>query len=62
MADSDIMTAREVAGYLKLKERTVNNLAMKGKLPGVKIGRQWRFQKAQIDAIFAGGEMPDFTE
>ena len=43
MVDNEVMTAKDVAIYLKLKERTVNNLAMKGKIPAVKIGRQWRF-------------------
>ena len=58
MAEPEIMTARDVASYLKLKERTVNNLAMKGKLPAVKIGRQWRFRRSQIDALFAEASSP----
>jgi excisionase family DNA binding protein len=62
MPDNEVMTAKDVAEYLKLKERTVNNLAMKGKLPAVKIGRQWRFRKSQIDALFAEGGIPDLTE
>jgi excisionase family DNA binding protein len=62
MPDNEVMTAKDVAEYLKLKERTVNNLAMKGKLPAVKIGRQWRFRKSQIDALFAEGGMANLTD
>ena len=50
----DVMTVREVAKYLKLDERTVYNLAIKGKLPAIKIGKQWRFRRSQIDRLFTG--------
>lgn len=44
------MTARQVAGYLSVNERTVLKLVSEGTLPGVKIGNQWRFRKAMLDA------------
>ena len=44
------MTARQVAGYLSVNERTVLKLVSEGNLPGVKIGNQWRFRKAMLDA------------
>jgi len=53
MMNDDVMTVRDVAKYLKLDERTVYNLAIKGKLPAVKIGKQWRFRRAQIDRLFS---------
>jgi excisionase family DNA binding protein len=43
------MTARQVANYLNLNERTVLKLVSEGSLPGVKIGNQWRFRKAMLD-------------
>lgn len=43
------MTARQLASYLSLNERTVLKLVAEGALPGVKIGNQWRFRKAMID-------------
>jgi len=43
------MTAREAAEYLKLAERTLVRLAHEGKVPGVKIGGQWRFRRALLD-------------
>ena len=48
----DVMTVRDVADYLKLDERTVYNLANSGKLPAVKIGKQWRFRRSMIDRLF----------
>jgi len=44
-----LMTAREVATYLNVNERTVLKLVSEGALPGVKIGNQWRFRKAMLD-------------
>lgn len=43
------MTAKEAADYLKLAERTLVRLAYEGKIPGVKIGGQWRFRRALLD-------------
>jgi excisionase family DNA binding protein len=45
-----LMTARQVAAYLNVNERTVLKLVSEGSLPGVKIGNQWRFRKAMLDA------------
>ena len=43
------LTAKEAAEYLKLAERTLVRLAHEGKIPGVKIGGQWRFRRALLD-------------
>lgn len=45
-----LMTVKELASYLKVNERTVLKLAADGPLPAVKVGNQWRFRKAMIDA------------
>ena len=47
--DSDIMTIREVAEYLKLNEKTAYRHAAAGKIPGFKIGGAWRFRRREID-------------
>ena len=47
--DTDIMTIREVAEYLKLTDKTAYRLAAEGKIPGFKVGGAWRFLKADID-------------
>lgn len=44
------MTLRQVGAYLNVNERTVLKLVSEGTLPGVKIGNQWRFRKAMLDA------------
>jgi len=44
-----LMTARQLATYLNLNERTVQKLVGEGAIPGVKLGSQWRFRKAMID-------------
>jgi excisionase family DNA binding protein len=46
--DEEILTIREVADLLKLHPKTVNKLANSGKLPGYRIGRQWRFRKSEL--------------
>ena len=45
-----LLTARELADYLRLNERTVLKLAAQGQLPGARIGNQWRFKRAVVDA------------
>ena len=47
--DSDIMTIREVAEYLKLTEKTAYRHAADGKIPCFKIGGAWRFRRGEID-------------
>ncbi len=48
-ANSDIFTVADVATYLKLPISTVYRLAERREIPGHKVGRQWRFQRAVID-------------
>jgi excisionase family DNA binding protein len=52
---NDIMTASELAEYLRLNEVTIYRLAQEGKLPGLKVGRQWRFKKEVIDELLRTG-------
>lgn len=49
MAETDVMTVREVAEYLKVKERTIYRLVAKGGIPAFKVGGSWRFRRAEID-------------
>lgn len=51
----EIMTVAEVADYLRLNEATVYRLAQQGKIPGVKLGRQWRFKKEALDQLLEEG-------
>ena len=47
--ESDVMTIKEVAEYLKLAEKTAYRLAAEGKIPGFKVGASWRFRRSEID-------------
>ncbi len=56
------LTASEVAELLKLKVDTVYALAGQGKLPGAKIGGQWRFVESQVRQWFeARTQAPQIT-
>jgi excisionase family DNA binding protein len=60
---SDIMTLGQTAEYLHLHPVTLRNKARKGEIPASKLGRQWRFSKAQLLAwIEKGGELPQELE
>ena len=48
-SSSEILTIREVAGYLKVTERTIYRLAAGKKIPAFKVGGAWRFSRADID-------------
>ncbi len=47
--DSDIMTIKEIALYLKLTEKTAYRLTAEGKIPGFKVGGSWRFKRVDIE-------------
>lgn len=44
-----LMTIDEVATYMQVSRFTVYRLAKDRTIPATKIGRQWRFQKEEID-------------
>jgi excisionase family DNA binding protein len=44
------LTTEEVLEYLQVNLRTVYRLIKAGRIPAVRVGRQWRFRKGDIDA------------
>ena len=50
------MTTREVSEYLKLHEITICKYAAQGKIPAIRIGNVWRFNKDVIDRWITGVE------
>jgi len=48
--DETFLTTEEVLEYLQVNLRTVYRLIKAGKIPAVRVGRQWRFRKRDIDA------------
>ena len=52
MSDSNpgqVMTLDELATYLKLPKSPLYKLVQQGRVPGQKLGKQWRFGRAAID-------------
>ena len=50
MMEDAFLTTEEVLEYLQVNLRTVYRLIKAGKIPAVRVGRQWRFRKRDIDA------------
>jgi excisionase family DNA binding protein len=46
--DDALWTVAQVAEYLKLRTSTIYAWVQEHKIPGIKIGRSWRFQKSVI--------------
>ena len=46
---SETYTADEIAQYLRVHPYTVKRLARAGKIPGFKVGDQWRFDVQEIE-------------
>lgn len=49
MTEDHFLTTDEVLDYLQINLRTVYRLIKAGKLPAIRVGRQWRFRKKDID-------------
>ncbi len=47
--DNEILTVDEIAAYLKLGKKTVYKLAAEKQIPAFRVGKFWRFKKAEID-------------
>ncbi|MBE8233620.1 MAG: helix-turn-helix domain-containing protein [Endozoicomonadaceae bacterium] len=45
----EILTIQELAGYLKLNDKTAYKLANEGKLPGFKVDGSWRFKRVDLN-------------
>jgi excisionase family DNA binding protein len=49
MTDDQFLTTGEVMDYLQINLRTVYRMIKAGKIPAVRIGRQWRFRRKDIE-------------
>jgi excisionase family DNA binding protein len=45
------LTTEEVLAYLNVTPRTIYRLIRTGELPAIRIGRQWRFRRSDLDAF-----------
>jgi excisionase family DNA binding protein len=49
----DILTAQEVARYLKVSRTTIWRWCNEGKLPAFKLGRGWRVYRSELERVMA---------
>ena len=50
MSEDGLMDIRQVADYLQINEGTAYSWAQSGRLPGIKLGRIWRFRREDTEA------------
>ena len=44
-------TVEEAADFLKIHPKTISKWLSEGKIRGVKVGREWRIPRSEIDKI-----------
>ena len=52
----EILTTKDIAKYLKLHQITICKYAAAGLIPGIRIGRVWRFERETIEKWLADGQ------
>jgi excisionase family DNA binding protein len=55
MREDDVLTSAEAAAFLKVGARTVLEEAKRGRLPGRRVGKGWRFSRRVLEAWLASG-------
>jgi len=56
---AQMLTTKELAKYLKLTEVTIYKYAKEGKIPALRVGSSWRFDKDKIDEMLRREEESD---
>jgi len=49
MDNDKFLTVDELSSYIKIPKPTIYMLLSKRRIPGAKVGKQWRFNKDSID-------------
>jgi excisionase family DNA binding protein len=44
-----LLTASEVADYLRIHVMTVYRMVQRGDMPAIRVGKRWRFRREHID-------------
>ena len=44
------LTTEDVTAWLRVNKRTLYRMVRAGRIPAVRVGRQWRFSKSDLDA------------
>lgn len=58
----EIMTTREMAEYLRLHQITICKFAAECRIPAVRVGRVWRFDKEAIDKWISEGQSKNVSK
>lgn len=53
----DILNLEDLAQYLEIEKQVIIELATTGKIPAVKEGDDWKFERAQIDLWASSGKV-----
>jgi excisionase family DNA binding protein len=48
----EILDIKEAADYLHIKDRTLYSLVKQKRVPGIKVGGQWRFKRSRLEEMF----------
>ena len=57
--DDEILDVEGTARALGVSTRTIYNLARKGEIPAMRVGREWRFARKNIIEWVANGSQAD---
>ena len=49
-----VMNLTQLASYLNMSQASLYHLVAAGKIPGTKVGKQWRFSKSSVDEWLQG--------
>lgn len=60
--ESEIMNSREAADFLRVSAETVIREARAGRLPGRRLGKEWRFSRTALLDWLAGGPGEEDTD
>ncbi len=53
--DHDVLDSAEAAAYLRVTVRTITEEAKRGRLPGRRVGKGWRFSRKVLEQWLASG-------
>jgi excisionase family DNA binding protein len=52
----EVMTTNEVMAYLRITRKTLLKLIKEGKIKAVKVGKDYRYLKTELERFLRGGE------
>lgn len=55
---ANLLTTRQVQDLLKIDRTTIYRMVESGQLPAVRVGKQWRFTRTDLDQLLKGAKTP----